>query len=188
MGKKSICSVPGCPGVHEARGYCNRHYIQIRRHGKILEDGPTESLPGEVWKDIDEINGKRQKTIRYQISNFGRAKSLFFGRERILKPQINKKERTVRVSLGVGVCCRVDRLVLKYFVENPYGESRTYYVDGDWKNCMASNLSYKGIVRRKKTLASLKLQASGDRDAKDIVKYNKGMAELIEKSFSNFTK
>lgn len=32
-----ICSVDGCNGKHHAKGYCSKHYAQIRKHGKIIE-------------------------------------------------------------------------------------------------------------------------------------------------------
>jgi hypothetical protein len=31
-----ICKIEGCNGVHRCKGYCDRHYTQIRRYGKIL--------------------------------------------------------------------------------------------------------------------------------------------------------
>ncbi len=31
------CSVEGCDRKYSAKGYCNKHYIQIYNHGKILE-------------------------------------------------------------------------------------------------------------------------------------------------------
>lgn len=39
---KRICQVPGCTSRHTARGYCNRHYMQYRAHGKI-SGNPTRS-------------------------------------------------------------------------------------------------------------------------------------------------
>ena len=32
-----ICSVDGCNNKHYAKGYCLKHYTQIRKHGKIIE-------------------------------------------------------------------------------------------------------------------------------------------------------
>lgn len=32
-----ICSVEGCNNRHKAKGYCNKHYAQFLKHGKILE-------------------------------------------------------------------------------------------------------------------------------------------------------
>lgn len=29
----TACTVPGCTGVHEARGYCQKHYRRWKRHG-----------------------------------------------------------------------------------------------------------------------------------------------------------
>lgn len=29
------CSVAGCSGKHEARGYCAKHYQQVKRHGAV---------------------------------------------------------------------------------------------------------------------------------------------------------
>ena len=31
------CKVEGCNGVHKAKGYCAKHYWQIRKYGEILE-------------------------------------------------------------------------------------------------------------------------------------------------------
>lgn len=31
------CSVEGCENKHYAKGYCSKHYTQIRKHGHILE-------------------------------------------------------------------------------------------------------------------------------------------------------
>jgi len=36
--KERKCKVEGCNKKHEARGYCKRHYDQIARLGKLLED------------------------------------------------------------------------------------------------------------------------------------------------------
>ena len=37
------CSVPGCGGHYLARGYCIRHYYQVKRHGAVREDGEARS-------------------------------------------------------------------------------------------------------------------------------------------------
>lgn len=33
---KRICQVEGCNKEHSAKGYCQRHYAQIKKHGKIF--------------------------------------------------------------------------------------------------------------------------------------------------------
>lgn len=33
---KRICGVPGCPDACYAKGYCERHYRQVKKHGKVM--------------------------------------------------------------------------------------------------------------------------------------------------------
>ncbi len=39
------CSVPGCTGRYLARGYCIRHYYQVKRHGLVRSDGERVRIP-----------------------------------------------------------------------------------------------------------------------------------------------
>ena len=41
-----VCSVEGCNGKHLAKGYCNRHYKQFKKHGHTLE---------RTYRDLNEI-------------------------------------------------------------------------------------------------------------------------------------
>ena len=69
----------------------------------------------EVWKDI---NGYKEL---YQVSNWGRVKSLKFGKERILKPGINGKGY-FQVQLWKNNNSKnyvVHRLVAQAFIPNP---------------------------------------------------------------------
>ena len=48
-----ICSVEGCSNRHRARGYCNKHYMLVRRGGEPGRDRRTERT-GErnhMWSD-----------------------------------------------------------------------------------------------------------------------------------------
>ena len=40
------CKVDGCNNKHLAKGYCNKHYRQMRRHGEILDR--TRFTPNEI--------------------------------------------------------------------------------------------------------------------------------------------
>lgn len=40
---KRVCQVPGCNSHQYRKGYCNRHYLQIWRHGKILKQTKYDS-------------------------------------------------------------------------------------------------------------------------------------------------
>jgi hypothetical protein len=39
------CSVTGCTGRYLARGYCIRHYYQVKRHGLVRADGECIRSP-----------------------------------------------------------------------------------------------------------------------------------------------
>ena len=68
----------------------------------------------EIWKDIKGFEG------HYQVSNFGRVKSIKFGKERILRPGKNKKGY-LRVGIsknGESKTYSVHRLVAQAFIPN----------------------------------------------------------------------
>ncbi len=41
------CKIDGCNGKYASKGYCQKHYEQIKRHGKIMPDiqNILENLP-----------------------------------------------------------------------------------------------------------------------------------------------
>ena len=74
-----------------------------------------EDLEGEIWADIEGYDGD------YQESNYGRTKSLKFGKEKILRPALHKKGY-LYVALskkGKMKIFKVHRLVAKCFISNP---------------------------------------------------------------------
>ena len=69
----------------------------------------------EIWRDIKDYEGL------YQVSNWGRVKSLKFGRERVLQPEKNNRGYFI-----VGLCkngkrkmLSVHRLIATAFLDNP---------------------------------------------------------------------
>ena len=52
--KLRLCSVEGCNGKHYGKGYCNKHYQQIRKYGEIRR---TKEDLNEIvlYKDYAEI-------------------------------------------------------------------------------------------------------------------------------------
>ena len=44
------CSVTGCEGRHEARGYCDKHYQRLRIHGTV--ELATRSLEDRFWEKV----------------------------------------------------------------------------------------------------------------------------------------
>lgn len=92
----------------------------------------------EEWKDIEGYEGL------YQVSNYGRVKSLWFGREKILKGGKNARGYLV-VGLwkdGKRVMKKVHRLVAEAFLENPQNLLEVNHKDEDKTNNSVSNLEF----------------------------------------------
>ena len=92
----------------------------------------------EVWKDVKDYEGL------YQISDKGRVKSLWFGKEKILKPgrdtcgylQVNLSKN------GEKKTYQVHRLVAKSFLPNPDNLSEVNHKDENKENNIVENLEF----------------------------------------------
>jgi hypothetical protein len=97
----------------------------------------------EIWKDIEGFEGC------YQVSNYGRIRSLRNQRgirkvPKILKPEIMKKGY-LRIPLRKNYCQKhvmVHRLVAIAFVPNPLSLPYVNHKDEDKSNNLASNLEW----------------------------------------------
>jgi hypothetical protein len=103
----------------------------------------------EIWKDIKGYEGK------YQISNFGRVKSLkrdYRHKDRILKP-LPKEKEYVRVHLmdkGNEEWAYVHRIVAETFIEKKEGCDIVNHLDNNPSNNNVNNLewtTYKGNIQ-----------------------------------------
>lgn len=95
----------------------------------------------EIWKDVKGYAGK------YQVSNFGRVKSLNYnniGKSRIMKPNIYK---TGYVSAGLSLNGKekrflIHRLVAEAFIPNPDNYPVVNHKDENTQNNRADNLEW----------------------------------------------
>lgn len=105
----------------------------------------------EEWKDIVGFEGI------YQISNFGRVKSLpklvergkwgsFTLPERLLHPNVNKSRGYVEITLGTKKCpgrrFKVHRLVAEAFIPNPDNLPEVNHKDENKENNKVDNLEW----------------------------------------------
>lgn len=100
----------------------------------------TESLPNEVWKEVEGTKG------RYFVSNCGRLKSYCKYSARIMKPNRNQYGYA-RVDIwknGKRETVLIHRLVAQAFVENdnPKEKDTVDHIDGNKNNNSSSNLRW----------------------------------------------
>ena len=91
----------------------------------------------EIWKNIEGYEN-------YQISNYGRVKSLWYNREKILKSEIIRGGY-LRVCLcqdGKKTMKLVHRLVAEAFLENPQNLPEVNHKDECKTNNQVSNLEW----------------------------------------------
>lgn len=92
----------------------------------------------EIWKDIAGYGG------RYQVSSWGRVRSIQGNKVTILKPYRNDKGY-LKVSLhkdSKNNKHRVNRLVALAFVDNPYNLPQVNHKDGNKENNSFTNLEW----------------------------------------------
>lgn len=97
-----------------------------------------KNLYQEIWKDIEGYEGL------YQVSNFGRVKSLYFGKEKILK-QSKHKDEYLQVSLsrnGKKKTFTIHKLVALAFIPNPDNLLEVNHKDENKQNNHIENLEF----------------------------------------------
>lgn len=89
----------------------------------------------EIWKDIEGYEGL------YQVSNWGRVRSLWFGKEKMLQP-VKHKNGYLFVSLGRKKTISIHRLVAEAFIPNPDNLPQVNHRDENKENNNVDNLEW----------------------------------------------
>lgn len=136
----------------------------------------------EIWKDVKGYEGK------YQVSNYGRVKSLNYmrtGKERIMKPGINSTGyRFIKLSNGKKKTFRMCRLVYSTFVSeipkwNPKEKSDTKleinHIDENKLNDCLWNLElvthYKNLLHGTRLARLSKALLNNEKHSKKVYQY-----------------
>lgn len=143
-----ICKVEECGNKNHSHGYCNKHRIQFKRHGKITDE-KIEPLLGEIWADIPEHDN-------YKISNYGRVLSKSRNKLLVINEMNTNKEYRLSVKLGEKSCIRIPTTIAKAFIPNTNNDTQIVFLDGDNHNVQLGNIQWKGLFRRHGFIEALK--------------------------------
>lgn len=169
---KKICKIKNCNSLVRSHGYCNKHDIQMRRHGKIT-DKEIKKIDGEIWKGITNFK-------YYEVSNKGRIKSTRCNGEKILKPVICRKgvNPKKRIGLGSGNVFNVHTIVANTFLENKFNDKRVVFKSQDTLECSTDNIEWYGMYWHDKAIDMLKYENT--KVSNQIVSYMKGNHNAID--------
>lgn len=150
----NLCNKCGEHPKYPSQGLCKKCYFE-KTHKKWVENRPPKILipdfPNEEWKMIIGCDG-------YQISNYGRVKSLNYfgeeGRHRILKLRESRKGSYIKADIDkYDVRPSVHRLVAIHFIPNPenkpfvnhkdLNKQNNYFKNLEWCNRSENQLHYK---------------------------------------------
>lgn len=148
------CKIEGCDGKHRGKGYCNKHLLQIQRHGKILKRTIREPNEIIVKDDIAEIvlyNNKSQEVARAIID------AEYAERFKKYKWRLGTNGR-VETALKEKLVVRIQHIIMGM---NPNMEILIDHIDGDPLNNRKSNLRFCTNAENTKNQRKKKNNTSG---------------------------
>lgn len=105
-----MCKFPGCSGKHKAKGYCNKHYIRLQRHGSVDD---TVGCGGSVKDRFERIGWTLTSTGCWEWN--GAKNSDGYGSFRVNKVMVG----THRVSYSIYVDSDIDGQIVCHTCDNP---------------------------------------------------------------------
>jgi len=127
-----MCKVEGCNNKVLAKGYCSKHYTQLRKHGRILER--TNADPNEIikYEDYAEIilYDKNQKEC-------GRALIDLEDIDKIKDIKWHKSEKQRSTF---------------YCINSKFGRLHRFILDITDKNIFVDHINHNGLDNRKSNL------------------------------------
>lgn len=136
----------------------------------------------EIWKDIEGYEG------HYQVSSFGRVKSIKLGKEKILKSHLHYRGYEL-INLSLCGCVKsflIHRLVCSAFIKKPKNKFQVNHKDGVKTNNHVCNLEWCTQSENQKHafVIGLQKQATGTKSHNykgDIHAYKNGKLKYILK-------
>lgn len=113
--------------------------IKVKKSKQHRKEQQNLIIEDELWKDIQGYDGD------YQISNYGRVKSLKRKNPLILSPILGRTEDYYSIGLtknGNKSHYSIDRLVAEAFIPNPNNYPEVNHIDENTKNNNANNLEW----------------------------------------------
>lgn len=121
----------------------------------------------EIWQDIEGYKGL------YQVSNKGNVKSLKYGKERILKPGIDRDGyyKIMLYNNSVRKTFRLNRLVAQAFIPNLDNKPQVNHLDENKLNNCVDNLSW--TTAKENNNHGTRNERVDDSHSKPILQYSK---------------
>lgn len=114
----------------------------------------------EIWKPVPDYPA-------YEVSNFGRVKSFWFSKPRILKPILGhgylyvnlcKADKSKQIRKQISI----HRLVATAFIPNPSGKREVNHIDGNKSNNHVSNLEWATSSENERHAVAMDLIKQGE--------------------------
>lgn len=142
------CSIKECNFKHHAKGYCNQHYLQIKRNGLVNKQKPIQMLFGEMFKTIPSYPD-------YKISNYGRVVNTLTLKLLKNQPRTVKGQYFEQVKLNTKHLIKIHTTIAKTFIPNTQNDTCIIFLDGDSTNIQLGNIQWRSLYKKQSFIKAL---------------------------------